>query len=122
MSEELGQGSLFDSGESTDSVEESPESESNSNKEDNTVSESKEKIQEEMKPVNFQEALDRLQEVAQELESGELPLEDAMEHYREGQQLINFCEDRLEEAELLVEEIDDSGESPGVSPKEEPSE
>lgn len=71
-------------------------------------------------PDDFQEALDDLRDVAQELESGDLPLEEAMERYRRGLQLIEFCEDRLEEAELLVEEIDDSGDVPEINEKEQP--
>ncbi|MGM0380352.1 MAG: exodeoxyribonuclease VII small subunit, partial [bacterium] len=60
-------------------------------------------------PEEFQEAMDRLEEVTSELESGDLPLELAMDHYQEGLKLIEFCEERLEEAELLVEKIEDPG-------------
>ena len=63
-------------------------------------------------PAEFQEAMDRLKEVTQKLEGGNLPLEEAMDRYQEGLKLIEFCEDRLEEAELLVEEVEDSQPSP----------
>ncbi len=62
-------------------------------------------------PDNFGEALQRLEELAERMEAGELPLEEAMDYYREGLFLIRFCEKQLEEAELLVEEVDDSNPS-----------
>lgn len=74
-----------------------------------------------VEPKDFQSAMERLREVARELESGELPLETAMENYREGIELIQFCESRLEEAELLVEEVDDSNpENPKLNKKSAP--
>lgn len=72
-------------------------------------------------PDGFGEALQRLEEVAEALENGELPLEEAMDHYEEGLFLIRFCERRLEEAELLVEEVDDSDpDAPRLQDKEPP--
>jgi exodeoxyribonuclease VII small subunit len=94
--------------------------ESDSVSEDNSQTDTDESSPDGESPEDFQVALDRLKEVAAELESGELPLEEAMERYREGLDLIEFCEDRLEEAELLVEEIDDRGETPETHEKESP--
>lgn len=59
-------------------------------------------------PDDFQAAMDRLRALAEDLERGDLTLEEAMEHYEEGLRLIEFCEDRLEDAELLIEQVDDS--------------
>lgn len=72
-------------------------------------------------PADFHSAMERLKEVADELDSGELPLEQAMECYEEGLFLIDFCERRLEEAELLIEQVDDSDPSqPRIEPKDPP--
>lgn len=72
-------------------------------------------------PGDFHEAMERLRDVADRLDSGELPLEEAMQQYREGLRLIEFCEDRLEEAELLIEEVDDTDPSrPEIRPKDSP--
>lgn len=72
-------------------------------------------------PSDFHSAMQRLKEVADKLDSGELPLEEAMECYEEGLFLINFCERRLEDAELLIEQVDDSDSSqPRIEPKEPP--
>lgn len=68
---------------------------------------------------DFQSALDRIRSIARDLEEGELALEEAMERYEEGLELIGFCEERLEDAELLIEEVDDSDpDNPELSPKE----
>ncbi len=66
-------------------------------------------------PDEFQGAMERLKEVTAELEGGDLALEEAMDRYQEGLKLIEFCERRLEEAELLVEEIEDNQAPPAVS-------
>ncbi len=72
-------------------------------------------------PENFREAMDQLEELASALESGELSLEEAMQSYSRGAELIKYCEEKLEEAELLVEEVDDQGgEQVELLPKEEP--
>lgn len=68
---------------------------------------------------DFSSAIDRLKEIVRDLENGELALEDAMEKYEEGLDLIGFCESKLEDAELLIEEVDDSDpENPELNPKE----
>jgi exodeoxyribonuclease VII small subunit len=68
---------------------------------------------------DFSSAIDRLKEIVRDLENGELALEDAMEKYEEGRDLIGFCESKLEDAELLIEEVDDSDpENPELNPKE----
>lgn len=82
--------------------------------EEESMSEDSEDVENEFEtPGEFQEAMDRLKKVTAELESGDLPLEQAMERYQEGLKLIEFCEQRLEEAELLVEEVVDD-ENSGV--------
>ena len=53
----------------------------------------------------FEEALTRLEELVQELESGELPLEDSIARFEEGQRLLCVCTELLERAELRVREV-----------------
>jgi len=52
----------------------------------------------------------RLEEISQDLESGDLSLEDSLKAFEEGMKLVNFCSKKLEEAEqkitLLVKESD----------------
>lgn len=51
----------------------------------------------------FEEALQRLQEIVDKLEKGDLPLEEAMESFSDGMRLAQFCHKKLEEAENRVQ-------------------
>lgn len=53
----------------------------------------------------FEEALERLEGLVEELESGDLPLEDTIRKFEEGQRLLRACHELLERAELRVREI-----------------
>lgn len=55
--------------------------------------------------LRFEESLERLEILVQELESGELPLEETIERFEEGQRLLKTCTDLLSQAELRVKEI-----------------
>ncbi len=51
----------------------------------------------------FEECLQRLEEVVNQLERGDVPLEHALKLFEEGVQLSNSCRKELEEAEGKVE-------------------
>lgn len=51
----------------------------------------------------FEECLQRLEEVVNQLERGEVPLEQALKLFEEGVQLSGSCRKELEEAEGKVE-------------------
>jgi exodeoxyribonuclease VII small subunit len=61
-----------------------------------------------MAEKKFEKAMERLEEIVQNLEGGDLPLEDALKAFEEGMKLAKFCSLKLEEAEkkvtLLIEE------------------
>jgi len=58
------------------------------------------------KPVmSFEACLDELEKVVKEIESGDLPLERALELFEKGVQLGNTCRKQLEEAETRVETL-----------------
>ena len=63
-----------------------------------------------MAEKKFEEAMKRLEDIVQSLESGDLPLEESLKIFEEGMKLISFCSKRLEEAEqkvtMLVKESD----------------
>lgn len=50
----------------------------------------------------FEEAMKRLEDIVQGLESGDLPLEDSIGVFEEGMKLVSFCSKKLEEAEQKV--------------------
>ncbi len=60
-------------------------------------------MSEEAKPASFEQSLEELEKVVRELESGELPLERALELFERGVELSSACRKQLEEAETRVE-------------------
>lgn len=61
--------------------------------------------------MTFEKILDRIEELLQELESGNLGLEDSMKCYEEGIQLIHSCQDRLSQAEQKVYRLKETKET-----------
>ncbi|MCD6560577.1 MAG: exodeoxyribonuclease VII small subunit [Deltaproteobacteria bacterium] len=55
-----------------------------------------------MAEQKFEDAMKKLEEIVQNLESGDLPLEDALNVFEEGTKLSKFCSSKLEEAEKRV--------------------
>jgi exodeoxyribonuclease VII small subunit len=56
-----------------------------------------------MAEKKFEAALARLEAIVEELEKGELPLEQSLKLFEEGIKLARLCGTRLEEAERKVE-------------------
>jgi exodeoxyribonuclease VII small subunit len=55
------------------------------------------------KKINLEKSLADLEELVEELESGDLPLETAMKKFEEGIKLTRGCQTALKEAEQKVE-------------------
>ena len=55
--------------------------------------------------VSFEEALDRLREIVNKLNSGDIPLEETVQLFEEGVRLAESCRKRLEEEKLRVETL-----------------
>ena len=55
------------------------------------------------KKINLEKSLAELEELVDELESGDLPLEKAMKKFEEGIKLTRGCQAALQEAEQKVE-------------------
>ncbi len=53
--------------------------------------------------AKFEECLQRLEKIVQELEKGDIPLEKSLELFEEGMQLSTACRKELEQAEGKVE-------------------
>jgi exodeoxyribonuclease VII small subunit len=51
----------------------------------------------------FEVALEDLEQVVEQLESGELSLEDSLAAFEKGVGLVNYCNQKLNEAEKRVE-------------------
>lgn len=55
--------------------------------------------------LNFEKAMDRLEAIVEQMESGKLPLEDLIVRYEEGMNLVKVCQERLTSAEQKIEMI-----------------
>ncbi|MEP7363062.1 MAG: exodeoxyribonuclease VII small subunit [Acidobacteriota bacterium] len=54
-------------------------------------------------PANFEQALDELEKVVKQLESGDLPLEETLALFERGVALSDSCRKQLESAESRIE-------------------
>lgn len=57
------------------------------------------------KDMKFEDALARLEEIVEKLESGEAQLDDSIKLFEEGTKLVSFCTERLEEVKRKIEII-----------------
>jgi exodeoxyribonuclease VII small subunit len=55
--------------------------------------------------VTFESALRSLEDIVEKLESGELPLEEALSCFEEGVRSASFCQKRLKAVEAKVETL-----------------
>ena len=55
--------------------------------------------------LSFEEALKKLEEIVEQLEGGNVPLEKSIEMYTRGDALRRHCENLLKSAEAKVEKI-----------------
>lgn len=61
--------------------------------------------------LSFETAYEQIGAIVDQLESGELPLEQTLALYERGRQLIKYCEGQLDAAELRISQV--SGDSDG---------
>ena len=55
-----------------------------------------------MAQKKFETAMERLEKIVQELEDGDLSLEESLKAFEEGMDLVKFCSKKLEEVEQKV--------------------
>lgn len=56
-----------------------------------------------MAKEKFEDALEKLEGIVKKMETGEVPLEEALKSFEEGIKLIRFCRTKLDEAQRRVE-------------------
>lgn len=65
----------------------------------------------EEKELSFEESLDKLDEIVKKLETGEVPLDDAISEFNKAMVLAKTCDDKLKNAEEAISKlVKDSGE------------
>ena len=55
-----------------------------------------------MAQKTFEQSMKQLEQIVQELESGDLPLEKAIKRFEEGIKLSKFCSKKLDETEKKI--------------------
>ncbi len=55
--------------------------------------------------LSFEAAFQRLEEILEKMNSGELSLDESLKTYEEADRLIAFCSTKLNEAELRIETL-----------------
>ena len=58
------------------------------------------------KEIKFEEALERLAQINEELESENISLDDSVKLFKEGIKLSKLCQKKLDEAKLEIEKIE----------------
>ncbi len=57
------------------------------------------------KNIKFEEALAELESAVEKLESGDLPLEEAIEEFQRGTELSRICLEKLNKAKAVVQKL-----------------
>lgn len=71
--------------------------------------------------TKFEDSMQRLEEIVEKMESGDLPLEELIVRYEEGMKLVKVCQDRLRAAEQRIEIITRNNAGKPVVQKFEPT-
>lgn len=65
----------------------------------------------EEKELSFEESLNNLEEIVKKLETGEVPLDDAINEFNKAMKLAKSCDDKLKSAEETITKlVSDTGE------------
>ena len=73
----------------------------------------------EQKP-DFERALGELEELVSRLESGELSLDESLDHFKRGIELTRSCQAILDEAQRTIDRLTDVGENPEQNAIDQP--
>lgn len=57
------------------------------------------------KELSFEESLDNLEEIVKKLETGEVPLDDAISEFNKAMKLAKSCDDKLKNAEEAITKL-----------------
>ena len=55
--------------------------------------------------LNFEQSIKELTSIVQKIEQGQIPLQDSLEQYEKGMELIKHCRGILQKAEERIEKI-----------------
>ncbi len=69
---------------------------------------------------DFEHALEELEALVQRLESGELNLDESLKQFKKGVELTRQCQQALDQAQQMVEQLLDNDDESSVAPLNEP--
>ena len=58
-----------------------------------------------MKDTNFEKALEKLEKIVEDLEAGDLSLDNSLKTYEEGVTLARMCQQKLDKAKEKIETL-----------------
>ena len=58
-----------------------------------------------MQDLSFEESLEKLEEIVNRLENGDVPLDDAIDEFNKAMQLVKVCNEKLNSAEESIAKI-----------------
>ena len=61
--------------------------------------------------LSYEQAFERLQQISQLLEDGNVSLDDSIKYYEQGVLLKDFCEKKLKDAEMKIKTVLDNKET-----------
>ncbi len=72
-----------------------------------------------MQDLSFEESLEKLEEIVNKLETGDVPLDDAIDEFTKAMDLVKVCNAKLNNAEEAIAKIvQDNGELMDFNPNE----
>ena len=63
------------------------------------------KAKEEKEELSFEEALEKLEGIVKRLETGEVPLDDAIKEFNQAMELAKSCDEKLKSAEEAITKL-----------------
>ena len=58
-----------------------------------------------MAKISFEKAMEKLEKIVEELETGDFPLDASLKKYEEGIKLAGLCQSQLEQAKKKIETL-----------------
>ena len=69
-------------------------------------------------PAGFEAAMDALEQLVARMEAGDLPLEESLQEYQRGMELVRTCQDALDQAQRRIESVIEGTEPPSSAPSD----
>ena len=67
------------------------------------------------KMLSFENSIEKLEKIVTLLETGDVPLDELVETYKEGLTYLHICQSHLDRASILLETLDEKGSSKALS-------